>query len=357
MITRTNKPNVGMIAPDHAKDRVLSVVDILIREREVTAVGTPEIKKLTGGASRLTYLISYSSQAQYVVKISLDSATSASPSSLLREHTVLTSLQASLDYTPTPIAFHEGDSIPELLIMRRSEGHTLCAKRQSQLLLEPHNARKLSENFIDRLAEIHNVDPKGLIANGLGNPEGYVNRRLNFWVNQYNSLHAHGGRAWGDVVEWLFGNIPGKHNPPTVVHNDYRLDNLLVSASDTATITSVLDWELATIGDPLMDLGVSMAYWIEANDPAHWHQVRWQPSHIPGMLRRSELVERYARRTGRPVDGMLFFYILGIFRKSCITRNLCIRNSQNLSPRLKDFKTIDNILHEVASSAIQREIF
>lgn len=323
-----------------------TLIDSLIKKARPGLEGIPNTRQITGGASRLTFLISYANGSEFILKASLDDC--HFNDSLQREYTSL--IYLNYDLAPTPVLFQKGGVTPSFLVMERSEGDTIT----ETILTNYDHARALSENFVDRLVDIHEQPTAALLAAGLGNPAGYLKRQLNYWTKQFWANNPSPCPIWQDIVRWLSNNVPLRSYSASLLHNDFRLDNLLVSSNQSNKISAILDWEMTTVGDPLLDLGIALSYWIEQSDPAPWHHVRWQPSHIAGMLSRIEIAERYAEKTGRGLESIVFYYVFGIFRKSCITRNLYSRRSGHPLTSRYELSFLDNILKEMACIAIQR---
>lgn len=332
----------------------LPLIDSLIKTARSCVKGRPCVRQLLGGVSRLTYLISYPSEYDFVVKISLDQPRAHGDHGLRREYVVLEQLQSMLQCSPTPVAYHDSSCEPALLIMERCPGQSLLDEAQNVLPLDAVGACSLSKQFIDQLIALHGLDPTPLLDKGIGRPNGYLMRQLEYWEKQYGSAEVKGSASWNEVLQWLADNMPQTTESPTIVHNDFRLDNLLVHSDRPAEITAILDWEMATVGDPLLDLGVMLAYWIEQQDPAKWQNVRWQPSHLPGMLSRQDIVERYAQGSGRCTKSVVFYYVLGLFRKACITRNLYLRREAPGEAETRRFIFLNGILREMAELSISR---
>jgi aminoglycoside phosphotransferase (APT) family kinase protein len=141
---------------------------------------------------------------------------------------------------------------------------------------------------------------------------------------------------------WLMGNRPAESTSPTLIHNDFKFDNLVLEPSDLTRVVAVLDWEMATLGDPLMDLGTTLAYWTEPNDPAPLHQFIVGPTTQPGSLSRRELVERYGKTTGRDISNMLFCYVCGLFKVAVIAQQIYARYHRGLTqdPRFAAFNKV-----------------
>ncbi|WP_342672931.1 phosphotransferase family protein [Pseudomonas aeruginosa] len=162
---------------------------------------------------------------------------------------------------------------------------------------------------------------------------------------------------WEPVKAWLKDKQPADHHKPGIVHNDYRFDNVILDPDNPMQIIGVLDWELATLGDPLMDLGNTLAYWVEAGDPAPVQLTRRQPSHLPGMLTRREFADYYAERAGiPPIDNLDFYYTYGLFRLAGIVQQIYYRyyHGQTQDKRFAQFVQMNKLLEQMSLQAIER---
>jgi aminoglycoside phosphotransferase (APT) family kinase protein len=190
--------------------------------------------------------------------------------------------------------------------------------------LDAATARRLSTALIDNLALLHSLDYRAAGLGDLGKPQGYVVRQVTGWTERYARARTGDVPALERVARWL-----GEHQPAesaaALIHNDYKYDNLILDQADLTRIVAVLDWEMATVGDPLMDLGTSLGYWVEASDPEWLRREAFGPTALPGSLTRRELVERYAERSGRDVSGVLFCYCFGLFKIAVIVQQIYAR--------------------------------
>jgi aminoglycoside phosphotransferase (APT) family kinase protein len=179
--------------------------------------------------------------------------------------------------------------------------------------------------MVDVLAELHAVDPEAAGLGSLGKGLGYVRRQVEGWSARYRNARTDDAPDFEQVMAWL-----DEHQPDDVancvIHNDFKLDNIVFDADDPTKVVAVLDWEMATLGDPLMDLGGNLAFWVQADDHdlAPYRRV---PTHLPGMLTRAELVEAYCERTGRSLtaEQWRFYEIYGIFRLAVISQQIYYR--------------------------------
>ncbi|MDT7723660.1 MAG: hypothetical protein QOI21_236 [Actinomycetota bacterium] len=204
--------------------------------------------------------------------------------------------------------------------------------------LAPEQARKLSTTLIDRLADLHEVDAEAAGLTDLGKGAGYVERQVRGWTERYRKARTDNVTDFTEVTGWLAANQPGEVKI-CLIHNDFRFDNLVLDGPETLDVVGVLDWEMATLGDPLMELGSTLSYWVQADDDGVMKASRRQPTHLPGMLTRDEVVEYYSRRTGLTIDNWTFYEVYGLFRLAAVLQQIYFRfhHGETTNPAFADF--------------------
>ncbi|MEE9103676.1 phosphotransferase family protein [Pseudomonas nitroreducens] len=320
--------------------------------------GTPRISQFPGGASNLTYLLEYPSH-ELVLRRPPFGRKVKSAHDMGREFRILDRLNAGFPYCPEAYLHCTDESVigAEFYVMERVKGLILRAELPPELSLDEQQTNRLCRNFIDRLVELHNVDYQACGLGDLGKPEGYVQRQISGWIDRYEKALTPDAPAWEQVKVWLREKMPADHHKPAIVHNDYRFDNVILDPSDPMRIVGVLDWELTTLGDPLMDLGNTLAYWIEAGDPESMQLIRRQPSHLPGMLSRQAFADYYAERAGLPpIRNLDFYYTYGLFRLAGIVQQIYYRffHGQTQDPRFAQFIQMNRLLEQVSLGVIEQ---
>ena len=249
-----------------------------------------------------------------------------------REFRVLSKLHGAFPPAPKVIVDCEDESVigaPFYLmepivgvIPRRAipAGYELTADR----------AKGLSESFVDTLARLHGLDYAAIGLGDLGKPQGYMERQVRGWSERYHAAKTHEfpGSEW--MLAWFAEKVPASGDA-ALIHNDYKYDNVILDPADITRIIGVLDWEMCTIGDPLSDLGTTLAYWVDANDPEELKAMRWSPTDSPGSLTREQLAERYAQRTGRNVSYLRFYLAFAYFKIAVIVQQIYFRYQQGLT--------------------------
>jgi len=319
--------------------------------------GEPQISQFPGGASNLTYLLRYADQ-DLVLRRPPFGSKAKSAHDMGREFRILNKLRDAFPYCPQAFVHCTEESVigAEFYVMERVEGIILRADLPAELAFTPAQTTTLCKSFIDRLVELHQVDYQRCGLGDLGKPDGYVARQISGWNQRYDNARTPDAPLWQEVRDWLQEKMPADHPQPAIVHNDYRFDNVILDPQDPMRIIGVLDWELTTLGDPLMDLGNTLAYWIEADDPAPVQLIRRQPSNAPGMLTRQAFVDYYAQRAGIEINNFDFYYIYGLFRLAGIVQQIYYRyyHGQTADKRFAPFVQMNALLEQMALRVIAR---
>lgn len=309
-----------------------------------------EITQISGGFSNLTFLVQ-TSVGKFAMRRAPFGDKISKAHDMVRESQVLTALQkAGYEKAPKPIALYQedGEDSAPLFVMEYIDGLILRNKSNPEASLNENEFRKLSENTLDSLIELHllELDSSGLI--NLGKPEGYVERQVIGWTDRYFRSKTNELAEMERVASWLKANMPQKENVG-FIHNDYKYDNLVLDREIKTEIKAVLDWEMATVGDPLMDLGTSLAYWAQADDPDILKM--FNLTHLPGNMTRSKVISYYDLKTPFDLSNMLFYYAFGLFKVGVIAQQIYRRFSQGFAtdPRFA------NLIHVVDAAGKQAE--
>ncbi|MFA6232227.1 MAG: phosphotransferase family protein [Rhodanobacter sp.] len=301
----------------------LAAVDAFLKQHIADLHGTPTIRQFPGGASNLTYLIRYG-ERELVLRRPPAGVKAKSAHDMLREAQVMTALKTAYPHVPQILARCDDPSVlgSDFYVMERLRGIILRRELPPGLGLDEAGVRQLCHGFIDRLVELHQVDATAPALAALGKGEGYIARQVGGWSERWRKALTDDSDPCEDVLAWLAQQQPARETAICVLHNDYRFDNVVLDPANPLDIIGVLDWELATLGDPLMDLGSSLAYWVQADDDAVFQSFRRQPTHVPGMLSRREVIDYYGERSGWHVDQFDFYEIFGLFRLMVIIQQI-----------------------------------
>ncbi len=286
-------------------------------------------KQFPGGYSNLTYLLS-SGQGDYILRRPPYGASIKSAHDMGREFKVLSLLRQHYSKVPNPILYCEDANVigAPFYIMERLKGIILRPSLIKEMNFSPDEMRELSESLVDNLVVLHAIDIRSTGLDQLGKPEGYISRQVHGWTKRYLDGQTEVIPAMDELAIWL-----GTHQPadgsPTLLHNDYKYDNIVFSPDHLPEIVGVLDWEMCTVGDSWMDLGAALAYWAEAGDGdlAKVFNVSW----LPGNLTRREVVDRYVEKSGRYVSSPVFYYVFGLFKNAVIAQQIYARWKQGHS--------------------------
>lgn len=316
-----------------------------------------EITQFPSGYSNLTFCLK-TKTSEYILRRPPIGANIKSAHDMGREFTVISKLKDHYNKVPQPILYCENESIigAPFYIMERMKGVILRAANAPKLGIAPEVFRKISEALIDNLVELHALDISKTGLDQLGKPEGYVQRQVEGWTKRYYNAETDQLENMNALADWLRGNIPSEQ-PATFLHNDYKYDNVILDANNLSTIIGVLDWEMATVGDPLMDLGASLAYWSEPGDDPVLQS--FNLTALPGNLSRQEVANRYAEKSHRDVSNILFYYVFGLFKNAVIAQQIYARWKQGFSkdPRFGGLIVVIKSLAELGVKSLHNQKF
>ena len=328
-----------------------------LAEKVPGLTGPLVVEQFPGGHSNLTYLLRMGEKELVLRRPPFGAKAIKAGHDMGREYRILSGLLPVYPKVPRPLVFCGENESPmgaPFYVMERVRGLIVRAKAPKGLELTPELMRKLSENFVDNLVELHAVDWRAAGLGELGKPEGYLGRQVAGWTERYGKARTDDLPEMEQVAKWLAGNLPAEL-APTLIHNDYKYDNLVLDPDRLPGIRAVLDWEMATIGDPLSDLGMALAYWAEASDAEDRRALPFGPTMLPGNLTREELVARYAGKSGRDTRGIAFHYVLSLFKVSVIAQQIYFRFKQGLTKdeRFAAMITGVRVLSRTAARAIE----
>jgi aminoglycoside phosphotransferase (APT) family kinase protein len=313
------------------------------------------IKQFPAGFSNLTYLLR-AGDRELVLRRPPIGAKIKTAHDMGREYRILSHLYPVYKKVPRPLLFCDDESIlgAPFYVMERVNGIILRAKPPKDIHLSPEIMRGLSQTFVENLAEIHEVDYEAAGLGDLGAPQGYVKRQVEGWTRRYQNARTDDVPAVEQLSEWLLQHLPADSDRSALIHNDYKYDNLVLSPDSLTEVVAVLDWEMATIGDPLMDFGTSVGYWVEKNDPEEWQRYGFGLTSLPGSFTRNELLDHYSKRTGRQIDNAVFYFAYGLLKIAVIVQQIYFRYQKGLT-RDARFAQLGNLVKACGALA-QRAI-
>ena len=309
----------------------------------------PEVFQFRSGASNLTYLLKYPNR-ELVLRRPPVGTKAVSAHDMKREFLIQSRLKPVYDLVPHVIALCEDHSIlgSDFYVMDRIHGEIF--RRDVPETLSREDISIMATSLVSGLAQLHSVDAS--VLDELNKGSGYVTRQVEGWSKRYRNALTDDVPDGEDVMNWLLAHKPDDVDS-CIIHGDWRIDNMVFDLGQKKLV-GVLDWELATVGDPLMDLGSALAYWVDKDDEPMFSSLRRQPSHLDGMPTRKEFIAKYLELSGRKYDDFTFYEVFGLFRLSVIIQQIWARYKagQTTNPAFKGFGMGVNILINRAQGLI-----
>ncbi|MEJ2586805.1 MAG: phosphotransferase family protein [Deltaproteobacteria bacterium] len=330
-------------------------VEAFLKEAVAGLTGDLTIRQFPSGYSNLTYLLTIDDR-EFVLRRPPFGTKAKTAHDMAREYKILKALHPVFPYCPEPLAYSEDPDVMDcpFYIMDRLHGIILRKDLPPGLSFTPEEAKQLCENLLDLHVKLHSIPYKEIGLDNFGKPEGYVQRQAEGWCKRYRAARTDDAPDFEDVMAWIQAHMPGETDTPTIIHNDYKLDNCVLDPNNPSRIIGILDWEMATIGDPLMDLGNSLAYWVQDDDPPEVQAIRTMPTQMAGALTREALIRRYAEKIGRPVSHLDFYLCFGLFRLAVIAQQIYYRyyHGQTKDERFKTLVFAVHVLEKTARRLI-----
>lgn len=327
-------------------------------EHDLGVTTRPEVRQFSGGASNLTYLLRFPDQ-DLILRRPPGGHKSAGAHDMSREYRIQHALRPVFGYVPRTVGLCEDVEVigTPFYVMERIDGYIPRQEFPSEMALSADEIAGLCTRSLDVLIDLHQLDPAAAELNWLSRGEGYIHRQLRGWSRRYRQAKTPDVGDFESVMTWLDENEP-VDDQSCLIHNDFRFDNIVFDRAHPHSPVGLLDWELATIGHPLMDLGGALAYWIEADDEPDLHQFRRQPTHVAGMLSRREVVDYYCSRTNTILSERewAFYEIFGLFRTAAICQQIYYRyyHGQTTNPAFEAFGRLTVLMERRSLSLISR---
>ena len=321
-----------------------------------------EVEQFPAGSSNLTYLVRIGSD-EYVLRRPPFGNTVKSAHDMSREYKVLSKLSQHFSPAPKPLLYCSDEQVigSEFYLMERRHG--LIIRSRIPETADPAHSIDTSQDlrldicrsFIETLSDLHALNISDVGLEELGKPEGYNVRQVEGWTKRYFTAKTDEHRELETAIEWLNANIPVETRA-SLIHNDYKFDNIMLDPADLRRVVAVLDWEMVTVGDPLMDLGTTLGYWMSPDAPDELLNMPFNPRILMENVKRSDLVSMYAETSGREVPDMLFYYVFGTFKIAVIAQQIYARYRKGFTSdeRFAGFGRFVGALGTIAFGAIDK---
>jgi aminoglycoside phosphotransferase (APT) family kinase protein len=301
--------------------------------------GELEVRQFPSGASNLTYLLKVG-EWEGVLRRPPFGPIPPRAHDMGRESGVLMKLHEAYPLAPSPYFLCEDESVigAPFYVMERRKGVVVDDEFPEWVEPTPELCRGISRTVVDTLAKLHAVNLEEAELGDLGRPDGFLERQVRGWIGRYEKVETNEIGEMEPLTDWLVRDIP-KSPQPTIIHNDYKLNNLVLDSNDLTKVRAVLDWEMATVGDPLFDLAVSLSYWTEPTDPEELKEVMPTVTSTPGFMTRAQFMERYAQKSGRDLSEMHWYMVFGYFKLAVILQQIYARwkKGQTRDERFSNF--------------------
>ncbi len=312
-------------------------------------LGDFTIEQFPGGHSNLTYLLRTATR-EYVLRCGPLGPVAPKAHDMAREYMVLKAVHPFFAAAPEVYHLCHDPSIigAVFFIMERRHGIVVRDRIPPELAAFPDYPARVSRGFIDCLIDLHAIDIEKHALASLGKPAGFLERQVRGWFDRWKGAKTEEIPLMDTLIEWLTERLPASP-PPTLVHNDFKLDNLMLDANDPGRVEAVLDWEMATVGDPLVDLGLILCYWSQPADPGG---TKPSITSQPGWFTRQELIGRYAEKTGRDLSLINYYEVFALFKLAVVLQQIYVRfhRGQTQDERFRHFdKRVHNLVQQAAA--------
>ncbi len=314
-----------------------------------------EIEQFPGGHSNLTYCVSFGGR-EFVMRRPPFGPVAPTAHDMPREYRLLAAINPHFSLAPKPYLLCEDSSVigAPFYLMERRRGIVVRQTIPDEIGDDLNLRSKISESLVDTLVEMHAVEIQTTGLINIGKPAGFVKRQVEGWAGRWERSKTTELSEMTETARWLIERLPPDPEKPTLVHNDYKLDNLMLDRNDPTHIAAILDWEMCTVGDPLIDLGLLLCYWPQADDPEVFAGSLRSVTMLPGWMRRAEIIERYAARSGRDLSNIAYYHTFAVFKLAVVIQQIFYRYhvGQTKDARFADFDKRVNALAKTAYSML-----
>ena len=315
--------------------------------------GALEVKQFPSGFSNLTYWLK-KGEHEFVLRKPPFGASAKGGHDMSREYNILSKLYPVFPKVPKVYHFTNDESIlgSPFYLMERLHGDILRKKKGNiSLSLSQNDYQKVASSWLKTFVELHQIDIGAAELGAFGKPVGYNERQIKGWSQRYFKAKTSEVSEIEAVIKWLNDKIP-EDLPASIIHNDYKYDNIVYTDKNWEQVSGVLDWEMATIGNPLMDLGTSIAYWVNVDDPEAEQQQALLTTYLDGNPKREELIHEYALASSREVDNFIYYYVYGLFKITVIVQQIFYRYKKGYTTD-KRFEFLDQTARFLCLKALQ----
>ncbi|SRR5579875_741942 len=333
-----------------------------LRAHEVPGADQPfEVKQFRGGHSNLTYLLRFGNHQEWVVRRPPFGPLPVGGHDMAREYRVLSRLWERFPQAPRAILFSDDPTIigAPFFVMERRHGFVIPNRRPLPpgIHSDPATFRRMSQGFIDSLAALHNVDYQAIGLGELGRPEGFIRRQIIGWMDRWEKAKTTDVPLMSKLGAWFLDHIPPAQSP-VLLHNDFYLHNVMFAPDNSGQVAGVFDWEMSTLGDPMVDLGIALNYWREPSDAPDLIELSEGYAHTtrPGFFTRDELIQRYAERTGRDLSHIEFYRAWALWKTATVVQQIYVRfvRGQTTDPRFAAMGKQPPILARTAAEVVTK---
>jgi aminoglycoside phosphotransferase (APT) family kinase protein len=302
-----------------------------LRRHFPNEAGALEVRQFPSGHSNLTYSLHLGAK-ELVLRRPPFGSKVKSAHDMSREFRVLSKLHSVYAPAPQVLLYCDDASVigAPFYLMQPIHGIILRRHLPAALDFPAETAGRLGKAFIENLVRLHRVDYTAAGLSDLGRPEGYLERQVRGWTERYHGSETHEYPEVEKMGQWMRQNMPTT-SAVSLIHNDYKYDNVVLDSGEITKIVGVLDWEMCTIGDSLSDLGTALAYWVDRTDPEELQENRWGPTSEPGSLTRAEIVHYYSEKTGCDASQIAFYLAFARFKLAVIVQQIYFRYHQGLT--------------------------
>lgn len=317
-----------------------------------------EVEQFPGGHSNLTYCVKFGG-LEFVMRRPPFGPVAPTAHDMPREYRLLSAIHPHFKLAPKPYLLCEDTAVigAPFYLMERRKGIVVRQTVPPEIGDDLALRHKVSESLVDTLADLHAVDIQATELAKIGKPAGFVKRQVEGWAGRWERSKTTELPEMTETARWLIERLPTDPEVPTLVHNDYKLDNLMLDAADPTRLVAILDWEMCTVGDPLIDVGLLLCYWPQAGDPDLLTDSLRSVTTLPGWMTRAEIVDRYASLSGRDLSNIGYYHIFALFKLAVVIQQIFYRYhvGQTKDERFAHFDKRVEVLARMAHSMIQSQ--